>query len=142
MSTKNIRKIRQIEKIVARMRESIGAKNDSVLAKELGIKPNSVSSWADQKTIPYKYIDILSENTNRPFEWFLDGNEAGQSTALPGLVYTEELAKVIEAWKHLTPEVKNIVVSTVEVFCKQLGLSLETNGSQAQSSQKQRSAAK
>jgi hypothetical protein len=51
--------------------------NEKKLAKYLGLKQNSISSWKTQNTIPYKHIDIISENTNKPFEYFLNDEFAG-----------------------------------------------------------------
>jgi transcriptional regulator with XRE-family HTH domain len=72
MSIEKNRKIRNIEKIIERMWLAIGATNKKGLAKYLGLKQNSISSWEKQDTVPYKHIDIISENTNKPFEYFLN----------------------------------------------------------------------
>jgi hypothetical protein len=73
MSIEKIHITRDIEKIIERMRIAAEVKNDVELAKYLKIKPNSITSWKTQNTIPYKHIDVISENKKCSFEWILSG---------------------------------------------------------------------
>lgn len=92
-------KKRDIEKIIERMREATCVNNDVNLAKYLGIASNSVTSWKSQQTIPYKYIDVISENTSLPFEWFLDGKSGGGEPADP---QTREMVSIMAALDNET----------------------------------------
>ncbi len=74
MSIKNDRKKRDITKIIERMCDAVGAANPNQLSKYLGIKAHTINGWVSQGAVPYAYIDVISEKTNKPFEWFLDGS--------------------------------------------------------------------
>ena len=70
-----------ILKIVDRMRNSYGAKNDKILCDELELPQGTISNWKKRNTIPYKEICKISIEKSISVNWLLTGhgeiNEGG-----------------------------------------------------------------
>ena len=93
------------------MREAVGVDNDVQLANKLNLKPNSITSWKTQGTIPYKQIDLLSGITNRPFEWFLEG-EYPEGVSEP--ITDPYIVNVIKMMKPMDEDTKKRVDGDVQ----------------------------
>ena len=63
----------QLEDKFARLRRSVGAKNDSELAKALGIIQQTVSAARKRRTIPCSWIIRISEKYGISCDWLLYG---------------------------------------------------------------------
>jgi hypothetical protein len=66
--------MRNISKIISRMRSALNVATDKELCEVIGESQSTISSWKARGKVPYEHIDALSLKTGKPFEWFLDGS--------------------------------------------------------------------
>lgn len=79
--------MRNVDSILAKLKEAIGCQTDIELAKALGgISPSTISTWKKRKTIPYDKIEEVSQRTTIPFSWFMADEEKGGGELAPVLV--------------------------------------------------------
>lgn len=64
--------MRNIENIILRLKMATSTKSDLELAEKLGIRSNTISNWRARSTIPFEHIDVIAQETNVPFDWFLE----------------------------------------------------------------------
>lgn len=133
-TAKEAHKMRDVNEIILRMKEAIGAGEDKDLRTYFNIKSTgAISNWRERDSIPYSYIDQLVEETGRSFEWFLSGKEAKPVISeLPvpyqsKKKYPADLQHIIDEWPELCEVQKSAVISVLDAFSKQDSNSLETN---------------
>lgn len=63
-----------IESVIKRMREACDAKNESQLARFLGIKSSTIVAWKNGKKPPYWACYELYEKTGYTVEWMISGD--------------------------------------------------------------------
>ncbi len=122
-----------VNEIVLRMREAVGVSSDEELGERLNGNPktSTISNWKVRGSIPYPYIDQLTRETGRGFEWFLSGND--MKSLIPDLPvpyqgnknYPPDLRHIIDEWPSLTDTQKDAVMSVMNAFSKQNTSSLE-----------------
>lgn len=64
--------MRKIDNIIERLKLATSTKSDLDLAEKLGIRSNTISNWRARSTIPFEHIDVIAQETNVPFDWFLE----------------------------------------------------------------------
>lgn len=114
MSIKNDRKKRDIAKIIERMCAAVGAANPNQLSKHLGIKAHTINGWVSQSTVPYAYIDVISENTNKPMEWFLDGCYGDATTIVAETPDDPYISSVSEMMRAMDDDTKKDIQLSVQ----------------------------
>ncbi|EFC33229.1 transcriptional regulator, putative [Campylobacter jejuni subsp. jejuni 414] len=78
----------EVSNILQKMFETIGVKNKNQLAKYLNIENSFIAGWEKRGKIPEKYIYKISQDSNLPYEYFLNNtnkneyntNKCNQST--------------------------------------------------------------
>lgn len=130
--------MRNVNEIVLRMREAIGAPGDKELGEHLGgVGPSTISSWKTRVSVPYPYIDQLVQETGRTFEWFLSGKELKPIISELSETYQGEkkhpadLQHIIDEWPDLCDVQKTAVISVLDAFSKQDTNSLEPKENKA-----------
>jgi len=94
--------MRDILKIIERMRLAANVDNDVQLANYLNIKANTITTWKARRKVPYEHLDEISQNESVSFDWLLTGNDEMRKTEgqLP-LVAEESPTYVAEITKML-----------------------------------------
>lgn len=62
-----------IEAVLQRLKEVLGAKSDSALAKALETTPQTLSSWKTRGSVPYAICVEISESHNVSLDWLIRG---------------------------------------------------------------------
>lgn len=68
--------MRNIADIIDRIKEKFALKNETQVAKLLGVEQNTLSSWKKRNKIPYEKLDSLALEYKISLEWLLSGVEA------------------------------------------------------------------
>lgn len=101
--------------------EMKGLKNDAALAKQFGVKPNTVTNWRTRNSIPYDYIVSLCEEEGWSLNWLLTGQTATKQIGIEnksqkkdlggreheaenGYTYIPQVSGKISAGKGFAPE--------------------------------------
>ncbi len=64
--------MRNIDLIIERLKMVTDTKTDLDLAKNMGIRSNTISTWRKRNSIPYEHLDRISRVKNIPMDWFLE----------------------------------------------------------------------
>lgn len=82
--------MRDLNRIIARLKEKFNLKSDTQVANLLNVEQNTLSSWKARNKIPYEKLDELSIKSNISLDWILGGkNEFGTYQEMIG--YLEKL---------------------------------------------------
>lgn len=65
------------ESCLRRIRESLKAPNDAVLATELSIPYSTIASWRRRKSIPLETFIAVAKRTGASLDWLILGKDAG-----------------------------------------------------------------
>jgi len=65
--------MRKIEKILDRLYNVLKIKNDTEFANKYDIKRNTISTWKKRDSVPYKLLELISQNENLSLDWLLTG---------------------------------------------------------------------
>jgi hypothetical protein len=99
---KNERELHSSDLVIDRMKESVEAKNDSSLAKIIGVAKTTISSWRNRNSIPYRECVDISLRYAVRLDWLLTGR--GKAFELEsfrdGPIDYEVMAIVVEAVEH------------------------------------------
>lgn len=61
----------QLEDILARVKEVVGAKNDAQVAKALEVDPSNIPTWRRRGTIPYEPLATFAHAKGVSLNWLL-----------------------------------------------------------------------
>lgn len=95
--------MRDILKIIERMRIATRVENDVQLSNYLQIKANTITTWKARGKVPYEHLDEISQGESVSFDWLLTG-EGPMHRATPGQeliaaedspTYVAEVAKML-----------------------------------------------
>ena len=97
-----VRKTHTANDVLDRMKEAVEAKNDSELAKVIGVAKTTISSWRKRDSIPYSECVEISFRYVVRLDWLLTGRGQAyeRETYLDGPIDYEVMAVVVEAVEH------------------------------------------
>lgn len=65
--------MRNVLEIVERLKQLYDVKTDTQLQDKTGIKTNTLRTWKERNSIPYKKLDEISQNESISMNWLLYG---------------------------------------------------------------------
>jgi DNA-binding XRE family transcriptional regulator len=98
----NVRELHTASHVIDRMKEAVDAKNDSDLAKLIGVAKTTISSWRKRNSVPYRECVDISFRYAQRLDWLLTGR--GKAYELEGFrngpIDYEVMTIVVEAVEH------------------------------------------
>ncbi|MCH5442831.1 helix-turn-helix domain containing protein [Salmonella enterica subsp. enterica serovar Muenchen] len=118
MSTNNA------EVVISRLKQFFSVTSDSALCHELGVSPQTLSSWKSRNKIPYANCVEISMNKNVSLDWLLTGRGTMYSShGVPGDVNFSQVPqegvtlreqKWLELFRGLAPDVQKNILQHAE----------------------------
>jgi len=72
----------ETDQVLERLYKLLNVKNDSQLAKELGIATSTLSNWRTRDTVPYKSCVDVAQQKGISLDWLLMGKEDAKPTLI------------------------------------------------------------
>ena len=92
--------MRNIDKIIERLKIATDTQTDLALAADMGIRSNTISTWRKRNKIPYDHLDKISQQMNIPIDWFLEDS----NTIHPYRKGVPLLKSIPQQWPDMNPE--------------------------------------
>lgn len=73
------------DEVIARMCDALQAESDSDLARSLGTRPSTISSWRLRESVPYAECVKLSKRTGLSIDWLITGETPRQRAAFAAI---------------------------------------------------------
>lgn len=84
-------KLLNSEKIIHRMRDAIGARNDGAVGEFVGASKQAVYNWKNRGSIPIEYCVKFCVKTGKSLDWLIFGSDTGLSAEAAAAEYGVEL---------------------------------------------------
>lgn len=83
--------LRNLNQIIDGLKKFFDLKNETEVAKFLGVEQNTLSSWKKRDKIPYEKLDEIATKYNLSMDWLLGDNKTKNSEFDDLLYYFESL---------------------------------------------------
>lgn len=109
---------REAEVVIARLKEVFSVVSDSALCEQIGVSPQTLSSWKARNKIPYANCVDISKQKDISLDWLLTGRGNKLLTPVPVEVDDERFSRaditLIELLNQLDPEVRRDLMRSAE----------------------------
>lgn len=110
------------EVVIARLKTVFSVTSDSSLCEQLGVSPQTLSSWKSRNKIPYANCVEISKARGVSLDWLLTGrgsveisnSDICSAQIYPDLAITERERKWLELFNNLSPEAQKNILQDIE----------------------------
>lgn len=113
--------MRTASDVVDRMKEALGIKQDSDLARRFGIAKTTVSGWRGRNAVPYELCVLVSDEAGASLDWLLAGEGPRwrvAEQAPPGGGYEAKLSQgekaVLNLYRALEPDAQREIQTVAD----------------------------
>ncbi len=109
---------REAEVVIARLKEVFSVASDSALCEQIGVSPQTLSSWKARNKIPYANCVEISKQKGVSLDWLLTGRGNKLLTAVTEVGNDDGFSRadiaLMELLNQLDPEVRRDLLRGAE----------------------------
>ncbi|HED2850975.1 TPA: helix-turn-helix domain-containing protein [Klebsiella oxytoca] len=107
---------KDVDDVLMRLMALLDVKNDSELARALGVNRQTLASWRKRDSVPYSICITLSEEKGFSLDWLLTGRGSPvmNDVSHEAIVISEEERNLLNAMNQLDPEVRKDLLRSAE----------------------------